>query len=631
MRVGAEAAPTAVPAVAPPDVAGRDALPRGATLDRRRASFAVFALAALTLLAGVGLRDPWPADEPRFAQVAREMVESGRWLFPTRGGELYSDKPPVFMWTIAALYRLTGDLRIAFLLPSALSALLTLLLVHDLARRWWGRGVANRAALLLLATLQFVLQAKSAQIDAMVTLWITLGSWGLLRHLVVALGTDDLPTGAGTLRWWFLGWFAMGVGIITKGVGFLPALLAVPWLGLVVTASRDGAFRGGVPCVRRPAWPMALGPLALVGAVALWLAPMWLAVERSGDPALLAYRDDILLRQTAERYTDSWAHVEPWHYFLVSVVPALWLPASALLPWLARHWRGAFAARDPRVVLPLVWIVLVVAFFSASPGKRGVYVLPAVPMLALAAAPYLDAVLLRAGPARLIRALLALAGLALFGLGVAGTLGIEAALRLERDEGIAPWTLALALGAVALAAAWACRRGRVGLAWLGFVVPTWLLYSTWGYAIANPGRTPEATFDAVEAAVAETGSAPTRVELALVDFREQYLLFSPYPPVHFGYATDDAAQVAEAWRWLGEKSAGTTDAPPRRYVLMADRHASSCLDRTRAVRLPRSHGRDWRLYGPETRAATCTPPSVPVPRFEWRLRRRVVGAGSARR
>ena len=52
-------------------------------------------IALVVLGAGLGLRDPWPADEPRFALIAREMVESGQWLFPMRGGELYPDKPPL--------------------------------------------------------------------------------------------------------------------------------------------------------------------------------------------------------------------------------------------------------------------------------------------------------------------------------------------------------------------------------------------------------------------------------------------------------------------------------------------------------------------------------------------------------
>jgi len=74
-------------------------------------------VAAAVLAAGMGLRDPWPADEPRFALIARDMALSGNWLIPYIGGVPYPDKPPVFFWLIGLAYLLTGSLRVAFLLP----------------------------------------------------------------------------------------------------------------------------------------------------------------------------------------------------------------------------------------------------------------------------------------------------------------------------------------------------------------------------------------------------------------------------------------------------------------------------------------------------------------------------------
>ena len=56
-------------------------------------TFWLFVLASVLIFIGLGLRDPWPADEPRFAQVAKEMVETGQWFFPARAGEFYPDKP----------------------------------------------------------------------------------------------------------------------------------------------------------------------------------------------------------------------------------------------------------------------------------------------------------------------------------------------------------------------------------------------------------------------------------------------------------------------------------------------------------------------------------------------------------
>ena len=57
--------------------------------DARRGLFVLFlVMAFIVLAAGIGLRDPWPSDEPRFALAAKQMVESGDWLFPHRGREL---------------------------------------------------------------------------------------------------------------------------------------------------------------------------------------------------------------------------------------------------------------------------------------------------------------------------------------------------------------------------------------------------------------------------------------------------------------------------------------------------------------------------------------------------------------
>ncbi len=99
---------------------------------------------------GLGLRDPWPADEPRFALVARDMVQSGDWLFPRVGGDLYPDKPPLYFWLLAIAYSITGSLRASFLIPSLIAAFGTLGLVWDLSRRLAGRASAFAATALCL-------------------------------------------------------------------------------------------------------------------------------------------------------------------------------------------------------------------------------------------------------------------------------------------------------------------------------------------------------------------------------------------------------------------------------------------------------------------------------------------------
>ncbi len=132
---------------------------------RLRDVLLILGLGLVVMGAGLGLRDPWPADEPVFALIARDMLASGNWLIPMVGGDYFQDKPPLLFWLQAAGYWLTGSEQVGFLLPSLLAGLGTLLLVYDLGRRLWNREAGLHAALLLLVTVQFALQARRGQQD----------------------------------------------------------------------------------------------------------------------------------------------------------------------------------------------------------------------------------------------------------------------------------------------------------------------------------------------------------------------------------------------------------------------------------------------------------------------------------
>ncbi len=324
-------------------------------------------LCFLLIGACIGLRDPWMVDEERFMGVALEMIQNGNWLVPFRASEAYADKPPLFFWALAATYSVVGNIKLSFLLPALLSGLISLVCVHDIARRLWNRRVAWVAGLLLIATWQFQVVMTMGQIDAFLFMWINLALYGLLRHLL--LGPD--------WRWYWFSFCCMGFGIITKGVGFLPLLMLIPYFAVV---HRHSTGMGS-------AWRWCLGPLFLILAVAVWLLPMALLVGHSGDPALEAYRNEILLKQTGGRYVNAWQHREPVWYFFVSVIPKYWLPMVALLPWLLPVWRRRLARGDARYIVLLGYVLLVVVFFSLSTGKRKLYIFPAVPALVLACAP----------------------------------------------------------------------------------------------------------------------------------------------------------------------------------------------------------------------------------------------------
>src|SRR5690242_21728754 len=99
------------------------------------------------------------------------MLNSGQWLFPHRGVELYSDKPPMFMWLEACAYAITGGWRGAFLLPSLLAGLGTIALVYDFVRRQWSRRAGWLAAAAVLGSCDFAVQMRGGRVGGGETFW----------------------------------------------------------------------------------------------------------------------------------------------------------------------------------------------------------------------------------------------------------------------------------------------------------------------------------------------------------------------------------------------------------------------------------------------------------------------------
>ncbi|MGO1073434.1 ArnT family glycosyltransferase [Lysobacter sp. CA199] len=561
-------------------------------------------VAWLVLGAGLGLRDPWPADEPRFALAAKQMVDSGQWLFPQRGIELYSDKPPMFMWTQALSYLITGHWRVAFLLPSLLAALGTLWCVVDLGRRLWTRRVGYYAGWALLLTLHFVYQAKKAQIDPSVVFWITLANYGLLRHLL---------TGP-AWRWWALGWFAAGVGVITKGVGAIALLMLVPVALAALLRPLQARLAPGGLGARALAWvrmPVRagvgdprfwLGPLALLIAVSLWLVPMALAATHNTGPGYRFYLHDILFRQTAGRYTQSWDHHQPvWYH--VGVMLSMWLPLMLALPWALRAWGRRLGRADPRYLLPLAWWALVIVFFSIPHGKRDVYILPALPMACLMFAPLLPGILRRAWPRRLALGFAALLTLAMLGVGLSMWFGDPAfELRTIAERGFTDGGRALEAGILAIGAwgaacvLWFGRRRPVQ-AMVAMLCGLWVLY---GLLIAPVLNDSSSARGVMSAAGRRIGAD---AELGLVAWKEQNLLMAPQGTQNFGFRISWQTQLERGLAWQEQ-------APRTRWLLVQEPALPACVNRSAAQWIGRSNRRVWWLVPYRARAGCPAAPPL---------------------
>ena len=537
--------------------------------------FAVFAILLLGI--GIGLRDPWPSDEPRFALVARLMVEHGQWLFPHRGYELYPDKPPVFMWLQALTYLVIGNWRVAFLLPSLAAALGALALVYDLARRLWNHRSALLAVTTLLLTIHFTYQMRNAQIDPLLLGWITLANYGLLRHLLLGPAW----------RWFAVGCFFAGVGVVTKGVGVLALLMLVPY----VVARRGGWHPLALP---HGGWRWVGGPALFLLPILAWLLPMLLVARADGDPQHAEYVQNILFGQTVHRYAAPSAHFHSPFYFL-GIIVADWLPLSLLLPWALPAWWRRLKRRDARFLLPLGWIVLVVLFFSFSPGKRDVYILPALPMTVLALAPLLPGLLRKRGVRMAVFALTLLMSLALT---IAASLAIRqhpswaGKIELSLDPKI--WWMLLSTGLAGLIIIVLTRVRRAPLGWLLFASVLWGLYGLWGYPMLNGDRSAQSV---MVRARAIAGSDAT---IGLLAWKEQNLLMAQGPIAEFGFLKSWPQQYADATTWLLQD-------PAHRWIFSLDDAMGQCVDRHRATYVGHANRREWWMYKADAVVPGCIP------------------------
>ena len=121
------------------------------------------------LLVGVAQGPLWDEDEPRFAAIARTMVETGDWVVPVFNDTLAVDKPVLMHWCMAACMSIFGTNEFAARLPSMIAALLTALALLRAGSRFFDTTTGVVAALAWLGCLLAGIEAHAATPDAILT------------------------------------------------------------------------------------------------------------------------------------------------------------------------------------------------------------------------------------------------------------------------------------------------------------------------------------------------------------------------------------------------------------------------------------------------------------------------------
>jgi len=460
------------------------------------------------------------------------MLASGDWITPRLDGIKYFEKPPLQTWMNALSFAAFGFGEWQARLWTGLCGLLGIGLAGLAGTRVFGARSGLAAALVLGSTFYWAGWSQVDNLDMGLAATMALALCGLL--LAQRDGAFEPERRAGMLACWT----GMALAVLSKGlVGIaLPgAVLAVYSL-----AARDRAI-----------WTRLHVRQGL--ALFLLIAAPWFVLVALKNPEQPRF---FFVHEHLERFLLKEHHREaPWWFFLALI-------ALGSLPWLGALPGALLAARrrtagqfQPRLLL-LAWVLVILAFFSASSSKLAGYILPVFPALALLIGDYLAD-----GRRRALMASAALAaGTGLVLLALAPWLAGRASAAAPY-EACAPWLLAagaaaLGGGVLAFCLAWRMRRDPAVavLALAGFLATQLVMAGAEPIGRLRAGA---ALLPAMQAAL-EPGTRIYSVGLyeqsltfylrrpvTLVDYRDEFDFGLRQQP---GLALPDLATFARHWR-----------------------------------------------------------------------------------
>lgn len=342
-----------------------------------RTRLLVLQLAVITIVCGflfffhLGAFGLVGTDEPRYAQVAREMFNRHDWVVPTLNGQPWLEKPVFLYWKIINCYKVFGVRDWAARVPSAFHALALVWVVFFFMRRF-RPGTEMDAAFISVASAAVIAFGRGASTDM-----------PLASHFTLAM-----------LAWW--SWHATGrklwlacffalLAFATLAKGPVAPGLAALIVGAYALLRRDKKV-----FLRSLWWPGFI----LFFAIAL---PWYVAVQMRVPHFFHIF----FIEHNLERFgTNLYQHTQPlWYYvpvFALSTLPWTLFTIMAIVnAFRSKVWQthADDASQDDRHGLHLfllLWILIPIVFFSISRSKLPGYILPAIPAAAILTADYLE-------------------------------------------------------------------------------------------------------------------------------------------------------------------------------------------------------------------------------------------------
>jgi len=348
-----------------------------AVVSNRRAVIALALVSLLAFLPGVFQIPPVDRDEARFAQAAKQMIETGDYIDIRFQRDVRYKKPVGIYWMQAAVVQTANALGLPdaaariwlYRAPSLLGAVGSVVATYWCALAFLSRRGAGLAALMMAASTLLGVEARLAKTDAML-LFTVVVAMGALGRVYLSSRRSEIHR----LGWGGIGsfWTALAVGFLIKG----PIILMIVGLAAATLAIIDRSAR----------WLSALRPIAGMGWFALIVLPWCIAIyQRVGGAVLLnSVAEDMVAKVASGQETHG---APPGLYLLLFFVT--FFPAS-LLAGLAAPAVWA-TRREPAIRFLLAWLTPSWIIFELVATKLPHYVLPLYPPIAILIAGAIEA------------------------------------------------------------------------------------------------------------------------------------------------------------------------------------------------------------------------------------------------
>lgn len=398
----------------------------------RRASLFLVAVCLVAFLPGFFSIPPLDRDEARFAQISRQMVETGSLTDVRLGAEARHTRPLGLHWVQAGVVGAVGVPNAhqsiwLYRLPSLGAGIAAVLLTFWAALSFVGRRAAIFAATLLATCASLGVASRLAVPDTILLAAIAAMMGALGRAYMGASQEADAPAPAVDGKLAAILWSALALALLMKGA-VAPLYVALPVVTLIIL-DRSGRFM-------RPTAP-------IIGlALCLLVVGVWVYLRHYAPADGMSDADRGLIGRVAPAFPGFSA--PPGAYLLMFwglFWPAAPLAALAVpIIWKARRLRA--------VRFLLAWVLPAWLLFEMLPTKLPAYVIPTFPAIAILVALAVERGAMALANMRLVRLLWfwPLIGLV---IAVAALLGLAV---FDRTTSLLAWPFLLA-GFFALVAA----------------------------------------------------------------------------------------------------------------------------------------------------------------------------------